>query len=137
MLCLDCKEIKPVNPKRNQSWIFIGRTDAEAEAPMLLPSDAKRWLIRKHPGARKDWRQEEKRTAVDEMVRWHHWLGHEFEQAPGVGDRQGSLACCSPWGCKESNKTERLNWTELKCLQMKYIWDLFQKNQRWGEMNEV
>ena len=137
MVCLDCKEIKPVNPKRNQSWILIGRTDAEAEAPVLWPSDAKSWLIRKDPDAGKDWRQEEKGTAVDEMVGWHHRLGHEFEQAPGVGNGQGSLACCSPWGRKESNKTEHLNWTELKHLKMKYVWDLFQKNQRWGEMNEV
>ena len=110
---LDCKEIQSVNPKGNQSWIFIGRTDAETETPMLWPPDAKNWLI---PDAGKDWRREEKGTTEDEMVRWHHWLdGHEFEQAVGVGDGQGSLACCSPWGCKESDMTERLNWTELTC----------------------
>ena len=107
---LDCKEIKPVHPKGNQSWIFIGRTDVEAEAPILWPPDAKSWLIRKDPDAGKDWRQEEKGTIEDEMVGWHHWLnGHEFEQAPGDGEGQGSLACCSPCGRKESDITERLN----------------------------
>ena len=108
---LDCKEIKPVNPKGNQSWIFIRRTDAEAETPILWLPDAKNWLIGKDPDAGKDWRQEEKGMMEDEMVGWHHWLdGHEFEQAPGVGDGQGSLACCSPWDHKESDMTERLNW---------------------------
>ena len=107
-------EIKPVNPKENQPWILIGRTDGEAEAPILWLLDAKNWLIGKDPDAGKDSRQEEKGMTEDEMVRWHHWLdGHKFEQAPGVGDGQGSLACCSPWGCKESDMTERLNWTEL------------------------
>ena len=111
---LDSKEIKPVNPKGNQSWIFIGRTDAKAEAPILWPPDVKNWLIRKDPDAGKDWRQEEKGTTEDEMVGWQNRLnGHEFEQAPGVGDGQGGLACCSPWGCKESDMTERLNWTEM------------------------
>ena len=99
---LNCKEIQPVHPKGNQSWVFIGRTDAEAEASILWPPDAKNWLIGKDPGAGKDWRQEEKGMTEDEMVAWHHWLdGHEFDQAPGVGDGQRSLACCSPWGCKE------------------------------------
>ena len=108
---LYCKEIKPVHPKGNQSWIFIGRTDAEAETLMLWPPDAKNWLIGKDPDAGKDWRQEEKGMTEDEMVGWHHWLdGHEFEQVPGVGDRQGSPACCSPWGLKESDMTEQLNW---------------------------
>ena len=103
---------KPVNPKGNQSWIFIGRTDAKTEAPILCPPDEKNWLIGKDPDPGKDWRQEEKGTIEDEMVGWHHWLnGHEFEQAPGVGDGQGSLACCSPWGHKESDMTEWLNWT--------------------------
>ena len=95
---LDCKKIKPVNPKGNQSWIFIGGTNAEAEAPIIWPPDAKsrHW---KDPGAGKDWKQEEKGMTEDEMVRWHHWLnGHEFKQAPGDGQRQGSLACCSPCG---------------------------------------
>ena len=94
---LDCKEIKPVNPKGNQSWIFIGRTDAEAETPILWPPNAKNCLIGKEFDAGKDWRQEEKGTIEDEMIGWHHWLnGHEFEQAPGVGDGKGSLACYSP-----------------------------------------
>ena len=103
---LDCKDIQPVNPKRNQSWIFIGRTDAEAEAPILWPPDVKHWLIWKDPDVRKGWRQGEKRMTEDEMVGWCHWLnGHEFEQAPGIGDGQGGLACCSPWGHKESDTT--------------------------------
>ena len=84
---LDCKEIEPVNPKGDQSWVFIGRTDAEAEAPILWLPDAKNWLIGKDPDAGKDWRQEEKGMSEDGMVGWHHQLdGHEFEQAPGVGD---------------------------------------------------
>ena len=108
---LDCKEIKPINPKGYQSWIFIGRTDAEAETPVLWSPDAKNWLTGKDPVAGKDWRQEEKGTPDDEMVGWHHWLdGHEFEQAPEVDDGQGSLVCCSPRGCKELNMTEQLNW---------------------------
>ena len=110
---LDCKDVKPVNPKGNQSWIFIGRTDAKAEAPILWPPDAKNWLIGKDPHAGKDWRQEEKGMTEDEMVGWHHWFNaHEFEQPPGVCVGQGSLACCSPWGCKKSNMTEQLNWTD-------------------------
>ena len=108
---LDCKENKPVSFKVNQSWIFIGRTDTEAETPILWPPDAKNWLIWKDPDAGRDWRQEEKGTTKDEMIGWRYWLdGHEFEQAPGVGDGQGSLVCCSP-GCKESDMTE-LNWTD-------------------------
>ena len=107
---LACKEIQPVHPKGNQSWIFIGRTDAEAETPILWPPDAKNWLNGKDPDAGKDWRLEEKGTARDEMVGGHHWLHrHKFEQAPGVGDRQGSLACCDPWGQKESDTTKQLN----------------------------
>ena len=102
--------IKPVNPKGNQPWIFIGRTDAEAEAPIHWPPDVKSWLIWKDPGAGEDWRQEEKGMTEDEMVGWHHWLdGHEFEQTPGDGERQGSLACCSPWGCEESDTTKWLS----------------------------
>ena len=94
---LDSNEIKPVNTNGNQSWIFIGRTDAKAEAPILLPPDVKNWLIGKDPDAGKDWRQEEKGMIKDEMVEWHHQLnGYEFEQAPGVGDGQGSLECYSP-----------------------------------------
>ena len=107
---LDSKEIQPVNPKRNQSWIFIGRTDAEAETPLLGPPDAKNWLIGKDPDAGKDWSREKKGTTEDEMVEWHLQLnGHEFQQAPGVGDGEGSLACCSPRGHKESDTTEWLN----------------------------
>ena len=111
---LDCKEIKRVHPKGNQSWIFIGRTDAEAETPNLWPLDAKNWLIWKDSDAGNDWRWKEEMTE-DEMVGWHHQLyGHEFESAPQVGHGQGSLVCCSPWGHKESDMTEQLNWTELK-----------------------
>ena len=103
---LDSKEIKPVNPKRNQPWIFIGRTDAEVEAPILWPLDVKGWLIRKDPDAGKDWGQKEKGVAEDEMVRCHHWLnGPEFKQAPGDSGGQGSLLCCSSYGHKESNVT--------------------------------
>ena len=110
---LDCKEIKPVNPKGNQSWIFIGRMDAEAETPILWPPNVKDWLSGKDPDVGKDWRQEEKGTTQNEMVGWHHQLnGHEFAQAPRAGDGQGGLACCSPWGRKESDTTEGLNWTE-------------------------
>ena len=109
---LDCKEIPPVHPKGNQPWIFIGSTDAESEIPILWPPDAKSWLIWKDSDAGKDWGQE-KGTTENGMVGWHHWLyGQEFEYAPGVGDRQGSLACCSPWGHKKSDMTEWLNWTE-------------------------
>ena len=112
---LDSKEIQPVHPKGNQSWVFIGRTDAEAEAAILWPPVMKNWLIGKDPDAGKDWRQEEKGTTEDEMTEWHHWLdGHEFEQAPGVGDEQGSLAFCNPWTHKESDTTEQLNWTEQR-----------------------
>ena len=110
---LDCKEIKPVNPKRNQSWIFIERTHAEAETSILWPPDAMNWLIGKDPDAGKDWRQE-KGTTEEEMVGWHQWLhAHGFEQALGVSDGQGSLAYCSPWGHKESDTNEWLNWTEI------------------------
>ena len=102
----DCKEIKAVNPKGNQSWIFIGRNDAEAETPILWPPDAKNWLNGKEPDAGKDWRQEEKGRTEDEMVGWHHRLNrHEFEQALGDNEGQGSLMCYSPWGQKESDRT--------------------------------
>ena len=112
---LDCKEIQPVHPKGDQSWIFTGRTDAEVETPILWPHDVKNWLTGKDPDAGEDWRQEEKGTTEDEMVGWNHWLdGHEFEQALGVGDGQGGLACCSPWGVKESDVTEWLNWTDWR-----------------------
>ena len=113
------KEIKPVNPKGTQSWIFIARTDAEVKAPILWPPDANNWLIGKHRNAGKDWRWEEKGTTEDEMVGWHHRLnGHEFKQAPGVGDGQRSLACCSPRGLKESDMTEWVNWTDDQRKQM-------------------
>ena len=104
---LDCKEIKPVHPKGNQSWIFIGRTDAETEAPILWPPAVKSWLIGKDPDAGKDWKQEEKGMTEDERVGWHHRLNeHQFEQAPGDGEAQRSLACCSPWGCEELDMTK-------------------------------
>ena len=114
---LDCKEIQPVHPKGNQSWVFIGRTDAEAETLILRLPDSKKWLIWKDPDAGKDGRQEEKGAPEDEMVGWHHWLNrHEFEKALGVRDGQKSLACFTPWDCKESDMTERLNLTELNAL---------------------
>ena len=108
---LDWKKIQPVHTKGDQSWVFIGRIDAEAEIPW--PSHAKGWLIGKYPDAGRDWEQEEKRMTEDEMAGWHHWLnGHELEWIPGVGDGQGGLAYCNSWGCKESDTTERLNWTD-------------------------
>ena len=116
---LDCKEIQPVHPKGDQSWVFIRRTDAEAETLILWPPDKKSWLIWKDPNAGKDWGQEEKGTIEDETAGWHHWLnGHEFEWTLEVGDGQGGLACSSSWGCKESDMTEQLNWTELKACTL-------------------
>ena len=113
---------------RNQSWIFIGRTDAEAEAPILWPCDAKNWLIGKDSDAGRDWGQEEKGTTEDEMAAWHHQLdGREFEWTPGVGVGQGGLVCCYSWGCKESDTTE-LNWIEVSTIQilgMNEQWDYF------------
>ena len=107
---LDCKEIQPVHSKGDQSGVFIGRTDAKAETPILWPPDAKNRLIGKDPDAGRDWRQEEKGTTKNEMVGWHHRLdGHGFGWTPGVGDGQGGLACCGLWGHKESDMTERLN----------------------------
>ena len=111
---LDCKEIQPVNPKGNLSRIFIGRTDAEAAAPVLWPPHVKSWLIGKDSDAGRDWGQEEKGTTEDEMAGWHHRFdGRESGWTRGVGDRQGGLACCNSWGSRESDTTERLNWTEL------------------------
>ena len=108
---LDSKEIKPVHPKGNQPWILIGRTDAEAEAPILWPPDVKNWQIGKDPDAGKNWKQEEKGTTKDEMVGCQHQLnGHEFEQALRDSEGQGSLECCSP--CKELDTIEWLNWTD-------------------------
>ena len=110
---LDGKEIQPVHPEGDKSWVSTGRTDAKAETPILWPPDAKSWLIGKDPDAGRDWGQEQKGTTEDEMAGWHHWLdGHEFEQTLGVGDGQGGLACCCSRGDKESDMTERLNWTE-------------------------
>ena len=123
---LVCKEIKPVNLKGNQSWIFIGKIDAEVEALILWPPDAKNWLTGKDPDAGRDWGQEEKETTEDEIVGWHHQLdGHEFEQVPGVGDWQRSLAYCSLWGHQELDTTELLNW--LYCLHLNWIFG----NKQW------
>ena len=111
---LDFKEIQPVNPKGNQSWIFIGTTDAEPETSMLWPPYGKNWLTGKDPDPEKDWKQEEKRLTNDEIAGYYHWLdGHEFEQALGVGDGQRSLAYWSSWGLQELDTTDWLNWTEL------------------------
>ena len=111
---LDCKEMQPVHPKEDQPWVFFGRNDAKAETPVLWPPHAKTWLIGKDSDAGRDWGQEEKWTTEDEMAGWHHRLyGNEFEWTPGAGDAQGGLACCDSWGCKDSDTTERLNWTEL------------------------
>ena len=111
----DCKEIQPVHSKGDQSWVFIGRNDAKAETPILWPPHVMSWLIGKDPDAGRDWGQEEKATTEDEMAGWHHRL-HEcaFEWTPGVGNGQGGLVCCSPWGHKESDTSKQLNWAELK-----------------------
>ena len=115
---LDCKKIQPVHPKGDQSWVLIGRTDVEAETPILWPPHVKSWLIGKDCDAGKDWGQEEKGTTEDEMAGWHHRLdGHGCGKTLGVGDGQRVLACCDSWGRKESDTTERLNWTEW------YLWD--------------
>ena len=115
---LDCKEIQPVHPKGDQSWVFIGRNDAEAETPVLWPPHAKSWLIGKDSDAGRNWGQE-KGTTEDEMAGWHHWLdGRESQWTPGVGDGQGGLACCNSWGRKESDTTERLIWSDLWMLKM-------------------
>ena len=111
-------QIQPVNPKRNQSWIFIGRTNAEAETPVIWPPDVKSWLIWKDPDAGKDWRREEKGMTENEIVGWHHWLnGHEFGQALGVDDTQEGLVCCSPWCCRVEHE-----WvTEVTDLGLKAL----------------
>ena len=131
---LESKEIQPVHPKGNKSWIFFGRTDAKAETTIFWPPDAKHWLIGKDPDAGRDWRWEEKGMTEDEMVWWHHRLdGHEFDQALGVGDGQGSLACCSTWSCKELDRHEWLNWTllwENTCCGLncgKVMWTLWER----------
>ena len=119
---LDCQEIQPVHSNGDQSWVFFGRNDAKAETPILWPPHAKSWLIRKDPDAGRDWGQEEKGTTEDEMAGWHHWLdGHESEWTPGAGDGQGGLVWCDSWCRKESDMTERLNWTELKHSVMVYF----------------
>ena len=130
---LDSKEIKPVNPKGTQPWTFIGRTDAEAEAPIFWPPDAKNWITGKDSDAGKDWRQKEKGGATDdEMVGWHHWLNrHEFEQALGDGEGQGSLACCSPLGHRaghnlatDSNNNPQYTYFEEIITQLSTIYEL-------------
>ena len=139
-------EVQPVHPKGDQSWVFIGRTDVEAETPILWPPDAKSWLIGKDPDAGKDWGQEEKGMTEDEMAGWHHWLnGHEFGWTPGVGDEYRGLACCGSWGYKEWNATEKLNWSD-ETLLFSYLWKdtrwhqkhiplIKKKNQKWKESN--
>ena len=125
---MDNKEIQQAHPKENQSWIFIWRTEDEAEATKLWPPIVKNWLIGKDPEFGKDWRQEEKWITEDEIVGWHHWLdGHEFEYVPGVVKRQGSLACCSPWDGKELDATKWPSWTEL----------LVTWRQEWPIINQV
>ena len=127
---LDCKEIQPVHSEGDQFWDFFGRNDAKAETPVLWPPHRKSWLIGKDFDAGRDWGQEETGTTEDEMAGWHYQLdGHEFEWTLGVGDGQGGLACCDSWGCKELDRTERLNWTELisffwiphACVNMWYL----------------
>ena len=130
---LDYKEIKPGNPKGNQPW--IGRTNAEAETPILCPSNVESWLIEKDPDAGKDWGQEEKGMREDEMIGWHHWFnGREFEQAPGVDDGQGGLLCFK--GHKELGMTGWQNWIELKNSTLKNedhgIWSHQFMANRWG-----
>ena len=148
---LDCKEIQQVHPKGDQSWVFIGRTDAEAETPILWPPHEKSWLIGKDPDAGRDWGHEEKRMTQDEVAGCHHWLdAHESGWTPGVGDGQGGLACCDSWGCKESDTTEWLNWTELKILWNTFyftcektetlgiviIWLLKKQLTRWDKLHK-
>ena len=116
------EEIQPVHPKGNQFWIFTGRTDAEAETPVLWPPDAKDWLIWKDPDAGKDWRWEEKGETEDEIVGWHHQCdGHEFESTLGVGVGEGSQVCCSSWGREDLDTTELLNWAEYIYIYMGLI----------------
>ena len=127
---LDWKEIQPVHPKRNQSWVFTGGTDAEAETPILWPPDAKNWLTGKDPDAGKDWMWEEKGTTEDEMAGWHHRLnGHECEWTPGVGDGQWGPACCSSWGHKELGHdwATKLNWTDVSLTMCSQLGLLFKR----------
>ena len=114
---LDCREIQPVHSIGDQSWVFFGKNDAKAETPILWPPHVKSWLIGKDSDAGRDWGQGEKGTTEDELTGWHHRLdGHEFGWTLGVGDGHGDLACCSSWDLKESDTTERLNWTELNIM---------------------
>ena len=116
---MENKEIKPVNPKGNHSWIFSGRTSSEAKTLILWPPDVKSWLIGKNSDSGKDWEQEEEGMTEDEIVGWYPWLsGHESEQTLGDSEGQGSLVCCSPWICKESDMTEQLKQTELNWTRM-------------------
>ena len=118
---LNCKEIQPVHSEGDQPWDFFGRNDAKAETPVLWPPHVKSWLIGKDSDAGRDWGQEEKGTTEDEMAGWHHWLnGHESGWTLGVGDWQGGLACCDSWGRKESDMTERLNWTDWHIVALQY-----------------
>ena len=122
---LDCKEIQPVHPKGDQSWVFIWRTDVEVETPILWSPDAKSWLTGKDPDAGKDLGQEEKKTTEDEMIGWHHRLdGHGFGWTPGVSDGQGGLVCCNSWGCKESDTTESV-WVCLSVWHTYYGVSIF------------
>jgi len=124
---LDCKVIQPVHSKGDQSWVFIGRTDVEAETPILWLSDGKSWLIGKDPDAGRDWGQEESGTTEDERAGWHHRLdGREFGWTPEVGDGQGGLACCGSWGRKELDTTGRLNWTDWSNLRILFLSDRVQ-----------
>ena len=130
---LDCKEIQPVHSKGHQSWVFFGRNNAKAETPVFWPPHVKSWLIGKDSDAGRDWGQEEKGTTEDEMAGWDHRLnGHEFGWAPGVGDGQGGLACCNSWGHKESDMTERLNWTELILVIMNVLCLYDKSYSFWG-----
>ena len=122
---LSCKEIQPVHSKGDQSWVFFGRNDAKAETPVLWPPHAKSWLIGKDSDVRRDWGQEEKGMTEDEMAGWHHRLdGCESAWTPGDGDGQGGLACYNSWGHKESDMTERQNWTELRPALQQMLNDL-------------
>ena len=128
---LDNKEIKPVNPKRNKLWIIIRKTDTETGAPILWPPDARSQLTEKGPDAGKDWGQEEKEVIKDAMVGWHYWFnGHEFEQAPGDGEGQGSLACCSTWGHKELDTTEWLNNNNMYLIIILLLY-IFQRKSKY------
>ena len=137
---LDCKEIQPVHPKGDQSWVFTGRTDVEAEVLILWPPDVKSWPIGKDSDAGRDWGQEEKGTTEDEMAGWHHRLdGCKSEWTPGVGDGRGGLVCCNSWGCKESDTTERLNWNELNWRQKAWLIEtyiLIKIRQSWQGMGK-